>query len=319
MELAAGQLVTPHVRLVRPLGEGGMGSLWVAEHLVERKEVAVKFVWQDLAQSDPTILQRFDREADVLSQLTSPHVVKLYKRGKTPDGTPFIVMELLHGETLVDRIERMGAFDLYTVGFVVSQIAAGLQHIHGHNIVHRDMKGENIFLLGQDVQPLAKILDFGLSKPFAASTGVKLTGVGTLVGTAEYMSPEQILSAKDVDHRADLWALAVLTYIMLVADLPFRGGKTSELFMAIRTSQFTPPTALREGLQPAIDEWFQRAFALSGVQRFQSAAEMNEAWQRASAAAPPKSPDAAGLPLGVLIALLAIGVLTVFAALFLLL
>jgi serine/threonine-protein kinase len=316
VQLAAGQMVTEHVRLMRPLGEGGMGSLWVAEHLVERKEVAVKFVWKQLAESDPQILERFQREAKTLTKLSSPHVVKLYARGMADADTPFIVMELLHGETLVDRLERTGPLPLADVGFVVSQIAAGLDHVHGQNIVHRDLKGENIFLLGDERQPLVKILDFGLAKPPGAPGEKKLTAAGTMIGTAEYMSPEQILSAKDVDQRADLWAFAVLTYIMLAASLPFKGTKMSEVLMAIRMSQFTPPSALLDGLPSAVDEWFTRCFHMDLNQRFQTAAEMNQAWQMAITAAPAKAPSEQGFPMWAIVTLLALGVLTVFGALY---
>ncbi len=287
MELIAGAMVTPEVRLKRPLGEGGMGSLWVADHLRERKEVAVKFVWSDLAKEDPTVLERFDREANVLQRLDSPHVVKLYERGLIGTDMPFIVMELLHGETMVDRLERTGEMGFAQLAFIVSQLGTALDHIHSHQIIHRDLKAENIFLLGDEQRPLLKVLDFGLAKPPGAPGEKKLTAAGAMVGTAEYMSPEQIISSKDVDHRADLWAMAVLAYIMLVAELPFSGDKLGEVLMAIRMAQFTLPSVLRDGVPPTIDAWFTKAFNIDYNQRFQSAAEMNEAWQRAWTAAVP--------------------------------
>jgi eukaryotic-like serine/threonine-protein kinase len=297
VHLAEGLLVTPTVRLMRPLGAGGMASLWVAEHLTERKEVAVKFVDEALAADNPKILERFHREAEVLGQLSSPHVVKLYEEGIAPDGTtPFIVMELLHGETLVERLERTGELDLPTMGFVVSQLASALSYIHHQNIIHRDLKAENVFMLASDDQPLVKILDFGLAKPPGSPHSKKLTGVGTMIGTAEYMSPEQILSAKDVDHSADLWAYAVLSYVSLVTDLPFKGATTPELFMAIRTSQYTPPSQLRDGLPSGVDGWFATAFNLDMSQRFASAAAMNEAWQRAVTQGQATSDDDQGAP-----------------------
>ena len=290
MQLQAGFMVTPEVRLKRPLGEGGMGSLWVADHLRERKEVAVKFVWTDLAKEDPTVLERFDREANTLQKLDSPHVVKLYERGLLGTDMPFIVMELLHGETLVERLERTGEMPFEQLAFIVSQLGTALDHIHGHQIIHRDLKAENIFLLGDEARPLVKVLDFGLAKPPGAPGEKKLTAAGAMVGTAEYMSPEQIISSADVDHRADLWAMAVLAYAMLVAELPFKGEKLGEVLMAIRTTQYTLPSALRDGVPQSIDAWFAKAFNIDYNQRFLTAAEMNEAWQRAwahAAATPP--------------------------------
>jgi len=302
-------MVTDHVRLKRPLGEGGMGSIWVAEHLTERKEVAVKFVWKELADKDPQILERFQREARVLLKCNSPHVVKIYDKGMADEHTPFIVMELLHGETLIDRLERTGQLSLPTIGFIVSQIAAGLHHVHhDQNIVHRDLKGENIFLLGDDDRPLVKILDFGLAKPPGAPGQKKLTAAGTMIGTAEYMSPEQILSSKDVDARADLWAFAVLTYIMLVTNLPFQGERMSVLFMAIRMSQYTPPSALRDALPSDIDAWFARCFDMDVNKRFQTADEMNEAWQVAMTSAPAKPAGEQGIPMWAIIVMLVVGV-----------
>lgn len=308
-------MVTPTVRLTRPLGEGGMGSLWVAEHLTERKEVAVKFVDTALAEADPKILERFDREARVLATLDSPHVVKHYERGTAPDGTtPFIVMELLHGETLVERLERTGELDLETMGFVVSQLASAIGYIHERKIIHRDLKAENVFLLGQDDRPLVKLLDFGLAKPPGEPGAKMLTGVGTMIGTAEYMSPEQILSAKDVDESADLWAFAVLVYVSLVASLPFKGDKLPDMFMAIRTSQYTPPSQLREGLPVGVDDWFIRAFSMEVAQRFPSAAAMNEAWQRAVTQGQPVTDDGTGAPVWMFVAG-AVGAVVVIMAL----
>ncbi len=296
-----------------------MGTIWVAEHLVERKEVAVKFIWKELADADPKIVERFNREAKTLKKLDSPHVVKLYERGNVDGQTPFIVMELLHGETLVDRLERDGRLPIDEINFIVSQMGAGMQHIHERNIIHRDLKGENIFLLGSGQHTLVKILDFGLSKKPNEPGEKKLTAVGTMVGTAEYMSPEQILSSKDVDHRADLWAFAVLVYIMLVASLPFQGGTMAEVFMAVRTSQYTLPSALREGLPDGVDAWFARAFHMDVNQRFQTASEMNEAWQRAFAIAKPAAAERQETTFAWVVAALAAVVLAVTAALFFLL
>ncbi len=307
MHYVAGAMVTPQVRLNRPLGEGGMGSLWVADHLDKQIEVAVKFVSMELAASDPSILERFDREASVLVQLDSPQVVELFERGETDDGTPFIVMELLLGETLVDRLERTGEMSPAEVGAILDQLAAGLEHFHSKQIIHRDLKAENIFLVGPTEQPLVKILDFGLARPPGAPGDKKLTGLGTLVGTAEFMSPEQIVSAMDVDHSADLWALGVLAYMMLLAARPFDGETLAKVLMAVRIGQYDPPSSLRSELPPGVDGWFAQAFDLNTKRRFQSAREASSTWQSAiiapagvaqPAPAPASELPAGGLPAG---------------------
>ncbi len=318
MQYVAGAMVTPQVRLSRPLGEGGMGSLWVADHLAMQIEVAVKFVAMDVAASDPSILERFDREASVLVQLDSPQVVKLFERGQTDDGTPFIVMELLLGETLVDRLERTGEMSPAAVAVILDQLGAGLEHFHGKAIIHRDLKAENIFLVGPVEQPVVKILDFGLARPPGAPGDKKLTGLGTLVGTAEFMSPEQIISAMDVDHSADLWALAVLAYMMLVATRPFDGDNMGAVLMAVRMGQYDPPSSLLPGLPPGIDEWFAKAFDLNHKQRFQSAREACGAWQSAiimTAGAPAPAPaPTAGVPTGDGAAVPAVGMVSTVSA-----
>ncbi len=280
-------MVTPQVRLNRPLGEGGMGSLWVADHLAMQCEVAVKFVFMDLAAEDPTILERFEREAEVLVQLDHPNIVKLFEQGKTDDGNPFIVMELLLGETLVDRLERHGEMTPAQVGHLLDQLASGLDHVHKKGIIHRDLKAENIFLVGPDSQPQIKILDFGLSRPPGDPGDKKLTAVGTLVGTAEFMSPEQIVSSMDVNHSADLWGMAVLAYMMLLAARPFEGEKLSDVLLAVRLAKFERPTAVLSGLPPALDDWFARSFDINFKRRFQSALEASAAWHAAMAAPGP--------------------------------
>ncbi|MBW2455928.1 MAG: serine/threonine protein kinase [Deltaproteobacteria bacterium] len=281
MQFAAGALVTPQVRLNRPPGEGGMGSLWVADHLAMQCEVAVKFVFMDLVAQDPTILERFEREAEVLVQLDHPNIVKLFERGQTDDGNPFIVMELLLGETLVDRLERTGEMTPAQVGYLLDQLAAGLDHVHQKGIIHRDLKAENIFLVGPDSLPQVKILDFGLSRPPGDPGDKKLTAVGTLVGTAEFMSPEQIVSSMDVNHSADLWGMAVLAYMMLLAARPFEGEKLSQVLLAVRLAEYEPPTKVLPSLPPGLDGWFARSFDINFKLRFQSALEASTAWQAA--------------------------------------
>jgi len=289
MQFAPGTMVSPQLRLSRPLGEGGMGALWVADHLGMQCEVAVKFVFMDLVAQDPTILERFEREAEVLVQLDHPNIVKLFERGQTDDGNPYIVMELLRGETLVDRLERTGEMTPAQVGYLLDQFAAGLEHIHARGIIHRDLKAENIFLVGPETLPQIKILDFGLSRPPGDPGDKKLTAVGTLVGTAEFMSPEQIISAMDVNHSADLWAMAVLAYMMLLVARPFEGEKIAEVLLAVRLAEYEPPSKVMAGLPPGLDAWFARAFDINFKQRFQSAQEASAAW-KAAIAAPAQQP-----------------------------
>lgn len=281
MELTAGTLVTEKVRLSRPLDQGSMGTLWVADHLGFNAEVVVKFILPEQAESNPQALARFNQEANALGGLKSQHVVTIFDRSEMPDGTPYIVMELLEGETLVERLERVGPLDPQLACKIVGQLADALTEVHAKGIIHRDLKAENIFLSGPERSPFVRLLDFGVAKLPQANRGPKLTAPGTLVGTPQYMSPTQTVSADAVDHQADQWALAVATYLSMACDFPFAGEAMPEIFMAIRTGQYQPLSAVRPDLGVAFDPWFARAFHTSPKQRFGTPAEMAEALEQA--------------------------------------
>ena len=313
--LEAGAMIGEDVELVQPLEAGGMGSVWVAKHLsMPNMAVAVKFVHEELAAEDPSILDRFDREATVLRRVKHPHVVKVFEYAKLADGTPYIVMELLKGESLVERLERTEhALSFEDLGKFLAQTADALSALHGQGIVHRDLKGENVFLIGDGNQVCVKLLDFGLAKTPEQPGLPKLTSAGMLVGSPEYMSPEQIVSARDVDHQADLWALGVLAYISTTLSLPFQGSKLSEVFAAIRSGTFTPPSRKRAGLPRGVDAWFARAFAVDRSERFSSAHAMAEAWTEACGLATAEPKDGRSRTTIALVALAAVALLSVIA------
>jgi eukaryotic-like serine/threonine-protein kinase len=292
--LAPGTAVSPELRLEQKLGEGAMGSIWSAAHLSLGRTVAVKFVAAGLARDNPQAFERFQREAEVLEGFEHPHVVALYGRGQTPSGDPFFVMELLDGEPLVERLEREGVLTMTEMGRLVAQLGAALAAVHERGIVHRDVKAENIFVRGEEEEFFAKLFDFGLAKKPGESHGSKaLTGLGMMVGTAEYMSPEQIVSSRDADHHADLWAFAVVCYVSLVAGLPFRGGNLADTFTQVRAAQFERPSTMRDDVPQAIDRWFERAFHMDRSHRFASAREMLEQWQLAARSTLPTAAVAA--------------------------
>lgn len=280
MGLEPGTMVTEKVRLKRPLEEGAMGTVWVADHLGFNAEVAVKFILPELQKSNPQALARFNQEARALGRIKSQHVVQIFDRSEMPDGTPFIVMELLEGESLVERLERAGALPPELLAKIVRQIADALYEVHRHEIVHRDMKAENIFLAGPESNPFVKLLDFGVCKLPVEGNKAKLTTPGMLVGTPEYMSPTQTVAAMAVDHKADLWALAVLTYLSLTLQFPFVGESTRDIFAAIRGGQFTPVSYLRADLGTAFDNLFSKAFLPDPKQRFETAADFAQAFEQ---------------------------------------
>ncbi len=278
MELAAGTQVTPSLRLLRPLGEGAMGSVWVAEHDDFDGHVAVKFIAAKRSR-DPETVARFNREAASAARIRNAHVVKIHEHGTTTDGTPYLVMELLDGETLGERLNRLGTVSLQETVEVLKQVGDALDVAHGLGIVHRDIKPDNLFLVGRDFG-LVKVLDFGAAKQWQDQDD-GLTKTGVMVGTPEYMSPEQVLGSKDVDHRSDLWALAAVVYRCLVGTVPFRADAPPALCFAICQGEFEPLAGTTAPLE--LEPWFGHVFAAAKDKRFSTAREMAVSFQRALA------------------------------------
>ncbi len=217
--------------ITKLLGEGGMGAVYLAEHPVIGKKVALKVLHLEMAK-DPEIVARFFNEARAIHTIGHPNIVDVLDFGQTPDGYPYFIMEYLRGQALADRIAG-AAMEPSAAAKVAGQICSALQAAHEKGIVHRDLKPQNVFVL-QDVagEPLVKILDFGVAKvaqgPDSAHS-VK-TRTGSLMGTPLYMSPEQCRGAGGVDHRADIYALGVIAYEMIAGRPPFVGEGVGELF-----------------------------------------------------------------------------------------
>jgi serine/threonine protein kinase len=275
-----GEQITPTLRLSRLLGQGGMGSVWIADHLALRTQVAVKFMSPAFA-AHAGFVERFHREAMAAAQIKSPHVAQVFDHGVTEDGTPYIVMELLEGEDLRHRIKQRGPLPVAEVVHIIAQAAKALGRAHQLGIVHRDIKPDNLFLLDADGEPFVKVLDFGIAKQ-AQSGILSVTLTGSMMGTPLYMSPEQLLSAKNVDLRADLWALGVVTYYALTGRTPFRGETLGALSVAVHEGLFELPSRIRSGLPPALDAWMAKALQRDPEARFSSAKELVQALEIAT-------------------------------------
>ncbi len=228
----AGEIVAGRYRLVRELGAGGMGVVWVAHSLALGVDVAIKLIRADVA--DPELSSRMAREAQVTAALGHPAIVRVFDFGTTEHGAPFLAMELAQGETLgalLTREKRLGAVEALKL---VLPIVDGLRCAHERGIVHRDIKPENVFIardaLGR-VQP--KLLDFGIAKLEHHPNVSRLTQVGVVLGSPEYMSPEQARGVGSVDARTDVWALSVLIYEMLTGGVPFKVENYNALMQAI--------------------------------------------------------------------------------------
>jgi len=288
----AGEQITPYLKLVRPIGEGGMGRLWLAEHRTLEIDVAVKLLNPELAQ-DGQWLARFRQEARAVAKIDSVHVVRVFDCGTTLSREPFIVMELLRGEDLLRRIERTNGLPLDEIVHIVSQTCKALSRAHALGIVHRDLKPENIFLTAEGAELFVKLLDFGIAKNQRPKRP-NITDVNLVFGTPLYMSPEQTLSAGSVDHRADLWALAVVTFQMLTGACPFVGPTPAAVGMKIQAGEFGLPSELRPGLPRAVDTWFKKALNRDIEARFTSADELLSEFRRALLM--PGASDVAGAP-----------------------
>lgn len=280
MSITPGTMVTANVRLLHRLGEGGMGSVWVAEHLGLDTEVAVKFIAAEYAK-EPDAIARFRNEAAAAAKIRSPHVVQVFDHGVMADATPFIVMELLDGESLGQRLAKVGRLDPEEAAAVITQICKAFTEAHQRGIVHRDIKPDNVFLSRSAGELLVKVLDFGIAKQTTLPGYDQITSTAAIVGTPEYASPEQIVSAREVDFRADLWALSVVAYRALVGRSPFVAETMGGLIVEITNSRFTVPSAHAVGLPPAMDAWFARAFATRPEERFASARELAETFNSA--------------------------------------
>jgi serine/threonine-protein kinase len=270
------RMVTPSLELVRELTKGTMGSIWIARHLTLDTQFAVKFISPGLIEADPTALIRFTTEARAAASIKSPHVVSTTDYGVTDDGEPYIVMELLEGETLHERILREGPQDPPTVALIVAQVCRGLTAAHDLGILHRDIKPENIFLCSGNESELVKLIDFGLAKLTLGDTSLMPTAAGASVGTPAFMSPEQIDAEDTIDHRADLWGVAVVAYHALCGKHPFRGENVAEFHDAVMSQRFTPITEYQPDLPDAIDVWFERGLQPDPAARFESAEELAE-------------------------------------------
>jgi serine/threonine protein kinase len=296
--MRAGQNITPTIRLLRPLDQGGMGLIWVAEHLALNTHVAVKFMAPGYTE-DPKFARRFQQEAQSAARLRSPHVTQVFDHGTTPDGEPYIVMELLSGETLRQRMLRSAPLPLDEVVRLVEQTATALDAAHRLGIVHRDIKPENLFILDVGGKPFVKVLDFGIAKQL--QTDPRLTTTGKALGSPLYMSPERFDDAtgKTVDHRADLWALGVIAYEAITGKPPFMAATLWALAMVVQQGVFQPPSALRSELPKALDDWMTKALAHDADARFNAAMEMADALAAASrpiSVVPPSTPESMAFP-----------------------
>jgi serine/threonine-protein kinase len=285
-EASPGDRLRADLVLVRPLVAGGMGTVWLAHDEGKQRDVAVKILATNF-EDDEVAIKRFAREAEAAMSVQGDHVVQMLGYGVTEEGRPFLVMELLDGDDLEGHLARttkpLAPADAASV---IEQIGRALSRVHERGIIHRDIKPANIFLLPGDRpdQHRAKLLDFGFAMKVDRHA-TKLTAQGSVVGTPNYMSPEQMTGAK-VDKRSDLFSLGAVAYEAFTGRRPFPGKSMRQVAESIEKRAAPPPTSIEPGLPRGVDDWFNKACATDPDDRFASAGEMVDALRAVFAPSP---------------------------------
>ena len=259
-----GELLGDKYRIVRFIGEGGMGTVYEAYHNVVGRRFAVKFLHSELARVDE-ILERFKREAQAAGALESENIASIVDFGHAVDGIPYIVMEFLIGEDLARFLAREGSLPVVRAVNIIIQACRGLDAAHASGIIHRDLKPENLFICRRgDGSDLVKILDFGIAKLAQANLegpSASVTRTGSTMGTPFYMSPEQARGAKEVDHRVDVYGLGVILFEALTGQKPHPGDSYNAILYHILTQPPTPIATLRSGLPEDLIDVLHRSLA----------------------------------------------------------
>ncbi len=256
---------------------GGMGEVYLGRHIAVGRNVAVKIL-RSVFTGDEHIVKRFYREAQAAAAVKHKNIVDILDVGVSDLDDPYIVMEYLEGESLGDLLKRVGPIDLCAACAVMEPALEALQAAHDAGVVHRDLKPDNIFIVrAKKGPPEIKLIDFGISKFTTADKETRLTADGSLLGTPSYMSPEQSRGLRDIDGRADVYAMGVIMYEMLSGELPFDGDNYNAILIASLTEPPKPPTKAYAGFPFAAESIVMKALEKKRTRRFKSAIEMLDA------------------------------------------
>lgn len=278
-----GKTIDGRYKIDSVLGQGGMGVVFKAVQTSVQRPVAMKTLHPQLAMA-ATFFERFKREAEIASRLHHPNIITIFDFGRTTDGLCYYVMEMLHGESLRQRVKRDGPMTLRQAAAVIEQATLGVGHAHKQGVIHRDIKPHNVMLSQIDANEYVKVLDFGLVKAMEQEEEEQLTSTGQVLGTPQYMPPEQAGGEK-VDHRSDLYSLTGVFYYCLTGHSPFGANTVRKALQASLTQK--PPTiaTYRKGapVPDSIDRFVQKGLQAEAEERFQSAEEFIESLHAALA------------------------------------
>jgi serine/threonine-protein kinase len=273
--IAAGQLIGNY-RIVQKIGTGGMGAVYLAEHPMIGKRVALKVIHRELA-TNKEVVQRFFQEARAVNRIGNEHIVEIHDFGVTPEGDHFYIMEYLEGRTLASVLAQERVMDTMRTLHVGAQIANALAAAHANGVIHRDLKPDNIMLMTRMGDPdFVKVLDFGLAKMFQDASSVQ-TAAGVLLGTPQYMSPEACESKPGIDHRTDIYALGILLFQMICGKLPFDGDSMGEVLVKQVTALPPAPRGLNPSIPPSVEQVLLRCLAKHPDARFQTMQKLRDA------------------------------------------
>jgi serine/threonine protein kinase len=263
-------------RAISLLGEGGMGAVYLAEHPAIGRRVAVKVLHKNYIR-DENLLTRFLNEARAANAIRHPNIIEILDSGTIADGTPFLVMELLEGESLGTRIRRVGALPMQSAVEFCYQTASALGAAHKKGIVHRDLKPDNLFVVPDPHDPereRIKVLDFGIAKLQQSANDSVKTRTGTLMGTPIYMSPEQCRGTKTVDHRSDIYSLGIIFFEMLCGQPPFVSEGFGELVNMHLNVAAPAPSTQNANVSPTLDAIVLKMLAKNPDERFADMGEL---------------------------------------------
>jgi serine/threonine-protein kinase len=282
--LNPGDIIEKKYRIVRLLGEGGMGAVFEGENVRIKRRVAIKVLHSAIA-SDPAVARRFQQEAQAAGHIGNEHIIEVLDLGELPNGDHFMVMEYLDGEPLSGRIKRLGRLSPEQAVPLFKQILAGLGAAHDAGILHRDLKPDNIFILNEKggQQDFVKIIDFGISKFQPLAGELKMTRTGTIMGTPYYMSPEQASGAREMNVQSDIYAIGVILYEALSGAVPFDAPTFNQLMFRIVLSEAAPIEGVVPDINPAFATIVKKAMAREQAHRFASCHEFRaalEAWSK---------------------------------------
>jgi tRNA A-37 threonylcarbamoyl transferase component Bud32 len=271
-----GATLAERYEIIRRIGEGGMGAVYEARHCIIGKRVAIKVLLEKFLENEEFVA-RLLQEARLASSIGHQNIVDVTDFGTTRDGRAFVVMEFLEGEPLSELVMRDAPLPVERSLRIGKQIASALGAAHAKGIVHRDVKPENVYLVRRGEADFVKVVDFGVSKAVrsredSGSEWQRLTRTGAVLGTPLFMSPEQASGSEDIDHRADIWAVALILYECLTGELPFRGNNYLGVVSQVLSREAQPPSALRAelGIPAAVDRVVMHGLEKDRTRRYQT-------------------------------------------------